>query len=132
MTPQQPEDLLRRLIALADEDRLTEARNFEIVESNGLLELVEDVRRLLEHEETPIAIPDALQEAHSEQGIREIVDTLSADEMADLLAYLEYRLNRRPVQVLAGMGGYHINGNPHDNSPENLRLVPVRENRKGE
>lgn len=79
-------------------------------------------------------IIDRINGAEDKATIRQIVSDLSPEETTGLLAYLAW-LARRPqrprgLRVPAEMAVHHINGNPHDQSPANLRLVPIRPQRR--
>lgn len=43
--------------------------------------------------------------------------------------YAEMEQDRQRAEELNGMAIHHIDGNPHNNTPANLRLVPIKENR---
>jgi hypothetical protein len=55
--------------------------------------------------------------------VRDPVDAFNDTEILRKLAFL------RMETAFRSMGVDHINGDPRNNSPENLRLVPIREHR---
>jgi hypothetical protein len=61
---------------------------------------------------------------------------LTTGEVDEIVAEFLYSLKReaawdarRKLRPGVGMAVHHIDGDPFNNSPENLRLVPMRENR---
>lgn len=60
--------------------------------------------------------------------LHEILDGLSDEEC--LLALLILRRRLRPANVPKEMAVHHVDGNPYNNNPANLRLVDPRENRR--
>lgn len=77
-----------------------------------------------------------LNAAEGAAATQEIMDELSPDELTDVAAFLEWRAARpsphRRMKVLAGMAVLHLDGNPLNNEPTNLRVVDPRENRRAE
>lgn len=58
---------------------------------------------------------------------REFVDSLTPDELLILDRVLQRRGRPRTGK---GQAVHHLNGNPYDNRPENLRIVDITENRR--
>jgi hypothetical protein len=62
---------------------------------------------------------------------------LTGEQIRDVNAIVRYRLKkgfaaeaREMTRPGIGMAVHHIDGDPHNNAPENLRVVPMRENSK--
>jgi hypothetical protein len=77
---------------------------------------------------------ERLNAAKDDDDKETVIDSLSAGDVSDLLAYLRW-LAKRPrsaarMNAPAGMAVHHLDGNPHNSEVANLRFVVPRENRK--
>ena len=70
--------------------------------------------------------------APDDDWLRKELEALSLDELILFAANWDRYLRRRGrPKTGKGQAVHHINGDPTDNSPANLRIVDIKENRRG-